>query len=232
MMTRMTTRLFLGALLAMVCLFPATKASAAITLDLGDTVLLPDMANQELTISLLGGDLINGAEVFLTFRGPLGAPLPVFQIVRLPTAVIASGVTVAGPGFVFDGIAETLEDAGSSTSNAFFSVAAADSVLTPASGPLATLLVDTTGILSGEFTLVDVGNLGGFATSFTDTDFNTIPLSGVVGGSIRVVAIPEPSGLALLMVIAVGGLIWRHATPAVGRKSFSFRRALSLSICD
>jgi hypothetical protein len=43
-------------------------------------------------------------------------------------------------------------------------------------------LVDTTGLESGQFAMVDLGFGGGFATGFTRNEFDVIPLSAVVGG--------------------------------------------------
>lgn len=177
-------------------------AEAAVVIDLGATQLLPDAADQPLQVTISGDERIGGVDFFIRISGGDGGALPAFQIT--PQGVVgplSGGVIAEGSGYVFTGALLFLDTVASAGSSANVALLSGDLEGVDPNGILLTLLVDTTGITEGQFTVEPVV---GF--DITDSLGQSVPGASVLNGTILIV--PEPGALAL--VAALGALLPRR----------------------
>lgn len=188
----------------------ATLSQAATQIDVGDHLLLPNSPNQKIEIFVTGGDQIEG----MNFNAQIGTDpehavgIPVFQY-EIGTHFSYPGPnlsTLLASGSVFAPPAGEYE-----TDVTFFDTLWQSGALTPsgtvgASGLLATLYIDTTGVVALQGTswpLILSNTLGG-PTNWAGSIFNgqEVPNPIIIDGSITIV--PEPSSIALAAFAAVG----------------------------
>jgi PEP-CTERM motif len=187
-----TQRRMVGWLSAAALAFAACPCSWAANIDVGTHVLLPNTANQIVTIHVTGGEQIAG-EDFYAQIGDGGTYLGGSDVKPAFTNVDILGGTM----FAASNNGSYGDPNGTPPgSNAAHPLIWVDGTTTvsgsvPASGLLATLTIDTTGLNGGTFPLrLTVANeLGPFATTlWSASGPNPIPLS-VSDGSL-IVAVP------------------------------------------
>jgi hypothetical protein len=157
---------------------------------IGDIQLLPDTANQQRTISVSGGELIQGANFYIRIgdgmsvpNGPVLTGLDLVGTDALPTIFHSNNTHTQGdPSLDVEPYF-----AGDSITTASGSVAA--------SGTLAILTFDTTHVTAGSWPLIlmDPGN--------TATDFCTRP-AAITNGTVSIMSTtttPEPTSLIALV---------------------------------
>jgi hypothetical protein len=203
-MTMNTSKLFSIAAAATAALAFAGIASAAPIITVGAHNLLPNTPNQPVTISVSGGDAVQGVnfEVQVADGGPeAGAALgngshidgPSIQSVDILTGTIF-GPNNTGPGGA-GGVVPQFYEATTTTASSTVS----------ANGLLATILLDTTGFTSGTFELRLANTVNG------TTDFSGVPAT-ITNGSVSIV--PEPGTLGLAGVGIASGLLARRRRAA------------------
>ncbi|MEM6393736.1 MAG: PEP-CTERM sorting domain-containing protein [Planctomycetota bacterium] len=180
--------------------FGGSEATAQPVIEVGNVVLAPDTAGQEVEISVTGGQPVETLNLLVQIEDGLNVAGPTIQGVDLITGTIFENDNDGGQ-FDVD------------TDPQFFSTGVVTPFTIPATtvaadGLIATILVDTTGISSGVFDLKLADTLLG------DTDFgfdeNFLPIEPtIVNGTITVV-IPEPGTGALLGLVVVAGLLRRR----------------------
>lgn len=181
----------------------AAQPSRAATITVGNRTLLPNTADQKIQIFVTGNESIAGEDFYAqigdggTYNGGVNTK-PVFQSVDVLTGTIfgsnntGSGAPANNPTHPLIWVDGTSTGSGT----------------VQASGLLATLTVDTSGVASGTFPLLLSGvasKFGGFTTDLTalvNSTVTPIPLT-INNGSITVAA-PEPTSLGAL---AVTGLL-------------------------
>jgi PEP-CTERM motif len=173
------------ALLTLLACTPARGASV----NVGNYLLLPNTANQVITIQVAGGEQVAGENFYAqigdggTANGGSNSK-PSFSIVNILGGTIFAGNNLGAIG----------DPNGTPPgSNAAHPLIWVDGTVTTsgtvsASGVLATLTVDTTGLSSGTFPLVLTGvasSLGTFNTTLLNTSGDAIPLA-ITNGNLLV----------------------------------------------
>lgn len=185
------------------------------TVTVGDHVLFANAPNQVITIPIVGVEQVAGEDFFAQI-GDGGAKnngvntKPVFMNVDIVTSTIFAGNNVGAGG-----------DPGGTPpgSNAAHPLIWVDGTVTnngsvTASGTLATMTIDTTGLTSGTFPLIVTGvanTLGNFNTTLRNANGDPIPLT-VINGSITVM-VPEPQVVTLVIVAGVALVARRRRFP-------------------
>lgn len=162
------------------------SAGATPIIVVGEHQLLPDTPNQSIEIMVSGGDSVQG----LNFR---------IQVADGGTHPMAGG-SIDGPMISnIDLLSGTIFDGNNTGQNDLLSLpqvwvqsttSANDTVL--ADGLLATVMIDTTGYMEGEFDL-RVGD-----TLDSATDFAGVPVD-ITDGMLRIRGVPEPAGAPVLL---------------------------------
>jgi hypothetical protein len=189
----------------------ACSTAQAAVVTVGDHFLLANMPNQTITIPITGTEQVAGEDFFAqigdggTFNNGSNTR-PVFSSVDIINGTIFAADNVGAQG-----------DPGGTPpgSNAGHPLIWVDGTVTaggtvPASGVLATLRIDTTGLNSGTFPLELTGvanSLGGFNTTLRNDNGDPIPLT-VNNGSI-IVVVPEPGAGVLLGLVGLAALVRR-----------------------
>jgi hypothetical protein len=169
------TKFFAVACLA---LLPALAPGATIV-NVPTLTLLPNTPNQAIQINISGGDSISGAQLAVQLTGPGTLPL-------VTGGSILNGTIFAGNN--------------SGEANNFFQDSSAfldTSTATPGTfvtgqGLLATILVSTTGITAGTYTLNFLN------TNFGNSVISTSPTNSPVTFVPGTIVVPEPASLAVL----------------------------------
>lgn len=193
----------------------ARICQAATQIDVGNHLLLPNTPNQVIQIFVTGGDQIEGmnfnAQIGTDPENPVGIPVFQYEIGGHSSYPGPTLSTVMAPGSIFAPPAaihyndvtffDTLWQAG---------VAPPSGTVT-ASGLLATLVIDTTGISEGTWPLILANTLNG-PTNWAGSVVNgqEVPEPIIIDGSISIV--PEPSSIALAACAAIGlcGIAFRR----------------------
>jgi hypothetical protein len=157
----------------------------------GNISLLPNTANQVVTLVVSGGDLVTGFKLDAVLgNGTASGAEPKFQSIGFasPTIWTAHPVTITG-GPVSDTVAQDAQ------ASVVFT-ASGDNVA--AAGNLVTLTIDTTGFGAGtSFPLNLKATEIGEDSYFFGTGSTAIPAS-ITNGTITLVATPEPTCPLLL----------------------------------
>jgi hypothetical protein len=184
-----TMRSFGLAVTSALCLLAADPAAAA-TIDVGNHLLLPNTPGQVFTIDVAGGDLVQGVDFFLQVAD--GGP----EAAGFEDGPEITGVDILD-GTIFDGN-HTGEAAGGPLIPQFWQSGTTTLTGTVAAeGLLATVTIDTTGFFAGSWELLAKDTLMG------DSNFPTTGVTtNVTNGRLTISEIPEPSTLALGLVLA------------------------------
>jgi hypothetical protein len=180
-------------------------ASATPVIAIGNHPLLENTANQQITISVSGGDAVEGLNLYVA-TGDGGDLLGGVD----GSAPAITGLDIIGVGTIFGGNNtgqgtpdQTIQFWGGSTTTTSGTVAA--------SGVLATITIDTTGFFFDSVT--PANNLYALVMDFEetspspDTDFAGIPAS-ISNGTLEITQVPEPAAMALLLPL--GALLLRR----------------------
>ena len=163
----------------------------AITIEVGDHELQPNMSSQTIQIPVTGSDSVQGLNLLVQL-GDGGAAL---GGVDGSAPAITEVETTSGTIFAGNNTGNNVI----SSSNQFWEVSTTTSSgSVTASGILAVLQIDTTGFSAGQFDL-KLADVSGF-----DTDFAPV-VADITNGTVTV--IPEPAAPAIL---AVGWLLLRN----------------------
>jgi hypothetical protein len=190
----MSKPLFLCALLLVIF---AHVAEATPIIVVGQHNLLPDLPEQEIKITVSGGDQVQG----LNFRIQVedgGPHPPVMGSVPGPNITAVDLVTDTIFASNHSGQVDSLQSPQVWVQTITTSPETAPDDWVTAEGLLATVTVDTTGFLDGTYELRLTDTLDG------RTDFGGVP-ADITNGSIRVV--PEPHGILLAL-----GCFWALLT--------------------
>ena len=175
------------------CLFLCVlhaSSRADIVINVGDRVLLPNQSGQTIEILVTGGDQVQGLNFNIQIVGDL--PAPVFEDVDILTGAIFASNN-SGANHVGD--LPQLQAWSTTTQSGTVS----------AEGRLASVVVDTTGLLSGTWDL----NMLDTANGPTDFASDTLALS-ITDGSITISAVPEPGNLARFSMLLLAAVIAVH----------------------
>ncbi len=175
-------------------LFVCNLCWATPIISVGTFNLLPNTANQTITLTVSGGDSVTGFNLRATIGDGTTGGLnePKFQSIAYGATTIwtAHPTSVTGGPLTGSGAPQDAQSSVSFTTNGD---------TTPANGNLVTLTIDTTGFTAGSFPLklksTEIGQ---------DSDFTIV--GGTTAASITngFINIPEPSSLALLVLGGVG----------------------------
>jgi hypothetical protein len=184
------------ALLALVGASAAAQAASTITV--GDHDLVEGATGQTVAIMVSGDDLIDTVSLYMTINGGVG-PAPVVTAVDYVNApgLIFQPTTNIG-NVVFDDPYDLpgLEPAtGTQVTNS------GDKVL--ADGMLALVTFDTTDVAPGVYSWSLLAHEI-YGNSDLGTDANEQPIVPVIVDGSLIVAVPEPSTLALAVIAAMG----------------------------
>ncbi len=178
------------------CLFAVVSLfgvdTQATTINVGHHDLIANTPNQTIGILVEGGELVSGLDLFVQV-GDGGSELALLGLPEGTDGPALTGVELVS-GTIFEGVADVPTDIGSPLLDqvAIYTLAllgVPSSV--PASGTLATLMVDTTGFSEGTWTLQlsDVLPFPELFGPFT-TNFAGQPADSIVNGSITIVPPP------------------------------------------
>ena len=180
-----------------ICVFVlfATSASATPIITVGSHDLLPDKANQPVDINVTGGDLVPGLNLYLQVND--GTSGPTIQSIDVLSGTIFDGNNTGESSGALGGNASLPYWNGYATTTTSNGTVSAD-------GLLATVMIDTTGLTAGMWSLdVDFD----YGTSRYTSDFTSFVPATLVNGSINIV--PEPGSLLLLLSAAIGLTGWQ-----------------------
>ena len=177
-----------------VCLGLTAGAFAQPTITGGKWDLEPNQAGQKITINVSGGTDVKGYDLYFVLTG--SGAMPKFTSVDMFTGTVFSGhqagyysSSFVQPQLIFANGETTPAGTGITTN-----------------GQLATIIIDTTGILEGDYSLL---------LSYDNGQGNFIPSrlgamdTNLVNGSIHV---PEPASMAMLLAGSVALLRRRRTT--------------------
>ena len=185
------------ALIAVSTLIAPVTASAVPIVTAGNYNLQPNQPNQPVSISVTGGDAVQGVELNARIGTGLGA-IPKFTGGTVITGTIFASNNQGDFG---DGVIGN----GTSIPQILNLATATTGVTTvAASGLLGTLIIDTTGLNAGTYALT-LSNTENGPTVLTRP--GNISTTTVIDGSITIV--PEPATAGLL-VLSTGGLLLRR----------------------
>ncbi len=160
-----------------VLLFAVSPALATPTIMVGDHPLLPNMADQTIEISVTGGDEVEGLDFFVQIGDGTDGPI----ISDLDVLI----------GTIFDGKNTGGSAVYQNDRTAAFVTTTPPGQMATTDGLLATVTVDTTGLMLGDGPWDLNLEFGTFTTAFA-----TIPAE-ITNGSISIV--PEPATVAMLL---------------------------------
>lgn len=195
-MSRITLALFFA------CIALAGQAALAEpTINVGTFTLLPNTANQTITIPVTGGDSVTGFNLRSQIGDGTGPEVePIFQAVDFGTGTIWAGhssTSLGGPvtGAPSDAQASiVLNNQGDSVS---------------ASGGLVNFTISTVGVAPGSYPLLLSGTEIGLPSVFIGSQGADIPAL-INNGTINVASTPEPCALSLLALGGAGILLRRR----------------------
>ena len=177
-------------------------AAGASTVNVGTNPIYANVSGQKVTLNVSGGDLVDALNFFVQI-GDGGNPSlgyrgtgPAITEVDILTGTIFSG----------NNTGQTDLTAGLLPLPAQIALVGTDTISgsVTASGLLATLTIDTTGYSAGSsYDLKLKGTLNG------DSSFGLDPMT-ITNGSIVLVAVPEPSAVFTLILLA-GGMAMRRS---------------------
>ena len=193
----------------------ASVSQAATSIVVGNHILQPNMPNQLIQIFVTGGDQIQGVNLNAQIGpDPSSAITPVFQFdpnqhLAFPGPNLS---TLLAPGSIFAPPAGFGENDVTFYPRLWQSGSATSSGTVAANGLLATLYIDTTGLIGGVWPLILSATIAG-PTDWAGSIFqgqevsNPIIIDGTIGG-----LIPEPSSIVLagFAVIGFGGFVARR----------------------
>lgn len=182
--------------------------NAALLVDIGDHVLLPDTPNQTITVTVSGGDSVQGLNFNLQIDDD--------GVNKAPSI---SAVDITGPQTIFgsNNTGQVDQGTGELVAGSQFGLrtttAAAGTVI--ADGILALVTLDTTGRSEGSFTLNLANTLNG------PTDFAGLAVSQFDNGSLTIAAtaIPEPGSCVLFGMIGLVFASSRRRTSRIRGRS-------------
>ncbi len=189
------------AVLAACIALGGTTALAVPAIDVGTFTLLPNTANQTITIPVTGGDAVTGFNLRAQIGDGTGPEVePIFQSVDFGTGTIWAGhssTSLGGP------VTGALSDAQASVvlNNTGDSVQAL--------GGLANFTISTVGVAPGSYPLLLSGTQIGLPSVFIGNQGVDIPAS-ITNGTINVT--PEPGALCLMALSGAGILLRRRRT--------------------
>lgn len=196
----------------------APLAGAALVVNVGNVVLLENTPGQVVPLTVSGGDLVSGLELLVEV-GDGGPELVALDPSRtgLPGPAITD-LSVIG-GTLFAGLATDITPPGEPQFPQFqqrFALVDDPPGSVSAAGTFALVTFDTTGFSAGETFGLSVQDTL-FTSRFIDPASpvgDAVPLR-IIDGTITLVAVPEPAGLAL--VAAAATLLGRRrARPSGG----------------
>ena len=193
-------RVSLVILAACVAMSGAT-ALAEPTINVGTFTLLPNTANQTITIPVIGGDSVTGFNLRSQIGDGTGPEVePIFQSVDFGTGTIWAGhssTSLGGP------VTGALSDAQTSVvlNNTGDSVQAL--------GGLANFTISTVGVAPGSYPLLLSGTQIGLPSVFIGNQGVDIP-AAITNGTLNVT--PEPGALCLMALSGAGILLRRRRT--------------------
>lgn len=168
-----------------------TAALAEPAIDIGTFTLLPNTANQTITIPVTGGDAVTGFDLRAQIGDGTGPEVePSFQTIDF------------GAGTIWANHSATVVPTTGTPSVQQYSVVLnniGDSV--SASGTLVNLTISTVGVSPGSYPLLFSGTQIGSPSVFVGNQGVDIPAT-ITNGTINVSSTPEPCALSL---IALGG---------------------------
>jgi hypothetical protein len=193
----------------------AVSAHATTVVTVPSVTLLPNTPNQIIAILVTGDGQTSGMDLNVqiddggvafnpgTENNPPRPKLTGLEV-KVPGFVFSANVTDPGPSNPQPGI---LLDQFSS-----YSITTA-SGFNPATGGLARLTIDTTGVAPGSWPLIITGTVGDDSLLYddsTDTTPNVLDTQFING--VLSIVVPEPSSLVLAAFssLAVVGLVWRR----------------------
>lgn len=180
-----------------------TTALAEPTIDVGTFTLLPNTANQTITVAVTGGDSVTGFNLRAQMGdGSLPGVEPIFQTIDFTTGTLWNGhntTVIGGPGPVVG-----------APSDAQVSVVLTnigDSV--QAVNGLVNLTISTAGLNSGSYPLLFTGTQIGLPSDFIGTSGVVIP-AAITNGTINISPSPEPGAICLMALGGAGILLRRR----------------------
>jgi hypothetical protein len=180
-------------LAATLCLVLSVSAHAALVINVGTIWLDPDLPNQERALSVTGGDPVQGFNLRAQIGDGTGPnPEPVFQSIDFTGGIWDGHAKSVGGGPV----------AGAPQYAQAWVALNTQNDTTSANGVLVKLIIDTTGLHSGNFGLLLAGTDIG-----EDSDF--APLSATItNGTLTI--LPEPATFGLLALGGIGCMFTRR----------------------
>lgn len=179
----------------------STTALAEPTINVGTFTLLPNTANQTITIPVTGGDSVTGFNLRSQIGDGTGPEVePIFQSVDFGTGTIWAGhssTSLGGP------VTGALSDAQASVvlNNPGDSVQAL--------GGLVNFTISTVGVAPGSYPLLLSGTEIGLPSVFIGNQGVDIPAL-INNGTINVASTPEPCVLSLMALGGAGILLRRR----------------------
>lgn len=187
------------AVLAACIALSGSTALAVPTIDVGTFTLLPNTANQTITIPVTGGDAVTGFNLRAQIGDGTGPEVePSFQSIDFGTGTIWSTHSI------------TVVPTTGAPSVQQYSVVLnnmGDSV--PALGSLVNFTISTVGVSPGSYPLLFSGTQIGVPSVFIGNQGVDIPAS-ITNGTINVT--PEPGALCLMALSGAGILLRRRRT--------------------
>jgi hypothetical protein len=179
------------------CVLVCSQAMADPIIQVGDHNLLANTPGQALTISVTGGDLVEGLNLYLQIDDENTGPK--IQSIDVLTGTIFQGNNTGQT-------VQALNETGDLPYWMGYATVTTASGNVAANGLLATVIVDTTGFTSGTWSLNANFNYGGDPYQ---SDFGPM-LATSLNGSITIV--PEPGTLVLLVTAGLGlaACVWRR----------------------
>jgi hypothetical protein len=189
----------------------AAAAHGSVISKQGNSLLAPNLANQQMTLLISGTDFYTDANLVLTVNGGIGPAPAITLVFNDPAAAIPGGNLVGsvwqnGNGGIFAAPNGTTVDSSGLNTVAFFVTPGATPQNT--AGIILTMTISTVGVPPGDYNLDLTGS-----TLFNglDDEFNPIPVP-LSFQPIHILGVPEPSTYALAIAGVVGLLVFRRRT--------------------